>query len=40
MDARVFLVVAPILAALSWATFNIGRAAVGQVQLLLKQSRV
>ena len=39
IDARVFLVIAPILAALSWAAFNIGRAAVGQLQLLLKRSR-
>lgn len=39
VDARVLLVVAPILAAVSWATFNIGRAAVGQVQLMLKRSR-
>ena len=29
IDARLFLVVAPILAAVSWAAFNIGRAAVG-----------
>ncbi len=35
----VFLVIAPILAALSWAAFNIGRAAVGQVQLLIRRSR-
>ena len=33
IDARLFLVVAPILAAVSWAAFNIGRAAVGQLQL-------
>ena len=39
IDARVFLVIAPILAALSWAAFNIGRAAVGQVQLLIRRSR-
>jgi photosystem II PsbY protein len=39
IDARVFLVIAPILAALSWAAFNIGRAAVGQLQLLLRRSR-
>ena len=39
IDARVFLVIAPILAALRWAAFNIGRAAVGQLQLLLRRSR-
>jgi photosystem II PsbY protein len=39
IDARVFLVIAPILAALSWAAVNIGRAAVGQVQLLIRRSR-
>ena len=39
IDARLFLVVAPILAAVSWAAFNIGRAAVGQLQLMLKRSR-
>ena len=39
IDARLFLVVAPVLAAVGWAAFNIGRAAVGQLQLLLKRSR-
>ena len=39
IDARFFLVVAPVLAAVGWAAFNIGRAAVGQLQLLLKRSR-
>ena len=39
IDARLFLVVAPVLAAVSWAAFNIGRAAVGQLQLMLKRSR-
>ena len=39
IDARLFLVVAPVLAAVSWAAFNIGRAAVGQLQLLIKRSR-
>ena len=39
VDARLLLVVAPILAAVSWAAFNIGRAAVGQLQLMLKRSR-
>ncbi|MEI6828947.1 MAG: photosystem II protein Y [Synechococcaceae cyanobacterium ELA445] len=40
MDARLLLVAAPILLAVGWAGFNIGRAAIGQVQLLLKRSRV
>ena len=39
IDARLFLVVAPVLAAVGWAAFNIGRAAVGQLQLLIKRSR-
>ena len=39
VDARLLLVVAPILAAVSWAAFNIGRAAVGQLQMMLKRSR-
>ncbi|MCP9917717.1 photosystem II protein Y [Cyanobium sp. ATX 6F1] len=39
MDARLLLVAAPILLAVGWAGFNIGRAAIGQVQLLLKRSR-
>ena len=39
MDARLLLVTAPILLAVAWAVFNIGRAAVGQLQLMLKRSR-
>lgn len=39
IDARLFVVVAPVLAAISWAAFNIGRAAVGQLQMLIKRSR-
>jgi len=39
VDARVLLVVAPILAAVSWPAFNVGRAAVGQLQLMLRRSR-
>ncbi len=39
MDARLVLVVAPILLAASWAVFHIGRAAVGQLQLMLKRAR-
>ena len=36
MDFRVFVVVFPILLALSWAIYNIGRAALGQFQLALR----
>ena len=39
IDARLFLVVAPVLGAIGWAVFNIGRAAIGQLQLMLKRSR-
>ncbi len=39
MDARLVLVAAPILLAASWAVFHIGRAAVGQLQLMLKRAR-
>ena len=39
IDAHLFLVVAPILAAISWAAFNVGRAAVGQLQLMIKRSQ-
>ncbi|OUW25653.1 MAG: photosystem II protein Y [Synechococcus sp. TMED169] len=39
MDARLFLVVAPVLAAVGWAGFNIGRAAIGQLQLMLKRAQ-
>ncbi len=39
MDLRLLLVVAPIILAVGWAGFNIGRAAVGQLQLMLKRSR-
>ena len=38
MDARLLLVVTPILLAASWAVFNIGRAAVGQLQRMLKRA--
>ena len=40
MDARLLLVVTPILLAASWAVFNIGRAAVGQLQMMLKRANV
>lgn len=39
MDLRLVLVASPILLALAWAGFNIGRAAVGQLQLMIKRSR-
>ena len=39
LDSRLLIVVAPVLAAVSWAGFNVGRAAVGQLQLMLKRSR-
>ncbi|HRD41843.1 MAG TPA: photosystem II protein Y [Prochlorococcaceae cyanobacterium AMR_MDS_5431] len=39
MDLRLALVSAPILLALGWAGFNIGRAAIGQLQLMIKRSR-
>ena len=38
MDARLLLVVTPILLAAGWAVFNIGRAAVGQLQMMLKRA--
>jgi len=38
MDARLLLVVTPVLLAAGWAVFNIGRAAVGQLQLMLKRA--
>ena len=39
MDLRLVLVASPILLALAWAGVNIGRAAVGQLQLMIKRSR-
>ncbi|MEY4355484.1 MAG: photosystem PsbY protein [Cyanobacteriota bacterium] len=39
MDLRLVLVASPILLAVGWAGFNIGRAAIGQLQLLLRRSR-
>ncbi|MFL0770772.1 MAG: photosystem II protein Y [Prochlorococcus sp.] len=35
MDARLFLVAAPILIALTWAAINIGQAAIGQFKMML-----
>lgn len=37
MDWRVLVVLAPILLAGSWAAFNIGRAALGQIQAFLNK---
>ena len=39
MDLRIVLVATPILLAAGWAAFNIGRAAVGQLQLMLKRAQ-
>ncbi|MFZ4803745.1 MAG: photosystem II protein Y [Synechococcus lacustris] len=38
MDLRLALVALPILLALGWAGLNIGRAAVGQLQLMIKRA--
>ena len=35
MDYRIVVVILPIVLALSWASYNIGRAALGQLQLAL-----
>ena len=35
IDARLFLVAAPILIALTWAAINIGQAAIGQFKMML-----
>ncbi len=37
MDWRVLVVLAPIILAGSWAVFNIGKAALGQLQALLNR---
>ncbi len=37
MDLRILIVALPILLALSWAGYNIGRAAIGQLQIAIKQ---
>jgi photosystem II PsbY protein len=39
MDLRLVLVATPILLAAAWAVFHIGRAAVGQLQLMIRRSR-
>ena len=36
MDWRIIAVFTPIVLAISWAVFNIGRAALGQLQLAVK----
>ncbi|WP_114988213.1 photosystem II protein Y [Synechococcus sp. N19] len=36
MDYRIVAVILPILLALSWAGYNIARAALGQLQLALR----
>lgn len=35
MDWRIVVVLAPIILAGSWAVFNIGKAALGQIQTFL-----
>jgi len=37
LDLRILIVALPILLALSWAGYNIGRAAIGQLQNAIKQ---
>ena len=39
MDLRLVLVATPVLLAVGWAGFNIGRAAIGQLQLMLKRAQ-
>ncbi|QEY31175.1 photosystem II protein Y [Synechococcus sp. RSCCF101] len=39
MDLRLLIVAFPVLLALGWALFNIGRAAVGQLQMMLDRPR-
>ncbi|WP_013322757.1 photosystem II protein Y [Gloeothece verrucosa] len=40
MDWRVLIVVAPLLIAASWALFNIGAAAIRQVQEFLNRDKL
>ncbi|WP_066909339.1 MULTISPECIES: photosystem II protein Y [unclassified Synechococcus] len=40
MDLRILFVALPILLALSWAAFNIGRAATSQLQVAIKQYKI
>jgi photosystem II PsbY protein len=37
MDWRIVVVLAPVALAASWAVFNIGRAALGQLQAFLNR---
>jgi photosystem II PsbY protein len=37
MDWRILVVLSPLILAASWAVFNIGKAALGQVQELLSK---
>ncbi|KZR88961.1 photosystem II protein Y [Synechococcus sp. MIT S9508] len=37
MDLRILIVALPIFLALGWASYNIGRAAIGQLQIAIKQ---
>ena len=39
MDGRLLLVSLPVVLAAGWALFHIGRAAVGQLQLMIKRAR-
>ncbi len=39
MDLRLLLVATPIVLAAAWAVFHIGRAAVGQLQLMIKRAQ-
>ncbi|MEQ8468238.1 MAG: photosystem II protein Y [Coleofasciculus sp. D1-CHI-01] len=38
MDLRLLIVLLPILLAAGWALFNIGAAAIGQIQAFLNKS--
>ncbi|MEQ8755993.1 MAG: photosystem II protein Y [Coleofasciculus sp. G1-WW12-02] len=38
MDWRLIIVLLPIILAASWALFNIGAAAIGQIQAFLNKS--
>ncbi|EDX70647.1 Photosystem II protein Y [Coleofasciculus chthonoplastes PCC 7420] len=38
MDLRLIIVLLPILLAAGWALFNIGAAAIGQIQAFLNKS--
>lgn len=40
MDLRILIVALPILLALSWAAFNIGRAAISQLKVAINQYKI